>query len=188
MVVTSSDPDSATIAGGTLERLAERIASRHVQVAVIGCGYVGVPLAVAAAEAGFRVTGFDADRVRIAKLSLGHSVTDDVSDERLTLLRRLDQLSFTAEAELLATADIVVLAVPTPLREGVPDLGAVEAAATVVGAQLQPGSLVVLESTTYPGTTDEILLPILESASGLRAGIDFALGVRAGTDFSGRRS
>lgn len=176
MVMTSSDACAdAVVRSAGLAGLADRVATRQVHVAVVGCGYVGIPLAVAAAEAGYRVTGFDADRVRVAKLSLGHSIIDDVSDERLTLLRRLDRLAFTAEEELLASADIVVLAVPTPLRDGVPDLGAVEAAGRVVGATLRAGSLVVLESTTYPGTTEEVLLPILETASGLRAGSDFAL-------------
>ena len=155
--------------------LASRLAKRHAHVAVVGCGYVGLPLAVAAAEAGFSVTGFDTDRVRIAKLSTGHSVIDDISDERLTLLRRLEQLRFVADPAFLAAADVILLAVPTPLRDGAPDLAAVEGAAAIVGAQLQPGTLVVLESTTYPGTTEEVLLPILERVSGLVAGNEFLL-------------
>ena len=93
-------------------------------------------------------------------MSTGHSVIDDITDERLTLLRRLDQLRFVAEPAFLAATDVILLAVPTPLRDGVPDLTAVEGAAALVGAQLQPGTLVVLESTTYPGTTEEVLLPI----------------------------
>jgi UDP-N-acetyl-D-glucosamine dehydrogenase len=165
-------PDEGTTAGADLIR---RITTRRARVAVVGCGYVGLPLAVAAAEAGFGVLAFDVDAVRIAKLSLGHSTVDDVGDERLELLRRLDQLHFTSHPEMLAAVDVAILAVPTPLRDGGPDLQFVESAAATVGAHMTEGTLVILESTTYPGTTDEVLVPALERASGMQAGAEFAV-------------
>jgi len=166
-------PQTRDAAG--IDTLAELIAQRRARVAVVGCGYVGLPLAVAAAEAGYPVVGHDLDRVRISKLSLAHSTVDDVRDEQLRLLRWLGRLTFSVEPDLLAGADVVILTVPTPLRDGGPDLSAVEAAARTVATRLRPGTLVVLESTTYPGTTEEVLRPTLEDGSGLRAGRDFAL-------------
>ncbi len=136
---------------------------------MVGLGYVGLPLAVALAEAGVTVVGHDSDATRIATLQAGRSGIVDVPDAATTT----PGLSFAAEIPKDATT--YVLCVPTPLREGMPDLGAVEAASAAVAAVLQPGDLVVLESTTYPGTTEEVVGPILDQGSGLTAGTDYLL-------------
>jgi nucleotide sugar dehydrogenase len=166
-----------------VERLSEsrstliaRLRDRCASVAIVGCGYVGLPLTIAAVDAGFSVVGFDVDATKISRLRTGHSTVDDVDDERLTTANNSGSLRFVSRSELLGAADVSVIAVPTPLRDGVPDLSAVAAASRTIGRQLRAGVLVVLESTTYPGTTDELVRPILEDASGLQAGRDFALG------------
>ena len=144
-------------------------------VLVIGLGYVGLPLAVQAARAGFRVTGFDTSAEIAAGLNAGRSHVDDVSADEVAAARAL---GFTATADLAAAGaqDVIVICVPTPLSEADgPDLSAVRAAAQTAGRLLRPGTLVSLESTTYPGTTDEVVRPLLEKASGLSAGVDFAL-------------
>ncbi|MBK5289958.1 MAG: nucleotide sugar dehydrogenase [Acidimicrobiia bacterium] len=147
---------------------------RTAHVVVMGQGYVGLPVAVRAAEVGFRVTGFDVDSRRVATLRAGRSYVEDVDPVRL---RALPPGSYEAtdDPAALQGFDVAVIAVPTPLRDGTPDLTHVEAAGAMLARALTPGGLVVLESTTYPGTTEELLQPILER-SGLRAGADFALG------------
>lgn len=145
-----------------------------VEAAIIGLGYVGLPLAQEAVRAGLRVVGFDLNSNVVSALNSGVSHVDDLSDEHI---RQMLEASFeaTSDAERLADAKAVVICVPTPLSDdGGPDLSAVRAAATTVAGQLQRGMLVILESTTYPGTTDEVVRPILES-SGLEAGRDFYL-------------
>lgn len=145
-----------------------------VDAAIIGLGYVGLPLAQEAARAGLRVVGFDLNINVISSLNSGVSHVDDLSDEHI---QQMLEASFeaTSDAQRLADAKAVVICVPTPLSDdGGPDLSAVRAAATTVAGQLQRGMLVILESTTYPGTTDEVVRPILES-SGLEAGRDFYL-------------
>lgn len=145
-----------------------------VDAAIIGLGYVGLPLAQEAARAGLRVVGFDLNSNVVSALNSGVSHVDDLSDEHI---RQMLVASFeaTSDAQRLADAKAVVICVPTPLSDdGGPDLSAVRAAATTVAGQLQRGMLVILESTTYPGTTDEVVRPILES-SGLEAGRDFYL-------------
>jgi UDP-N-acetyl-D-glucosamine dehydrogenase len=144
-----------------------------MQVGVIGLGYVGLPLAVAFAEAGHAVVCFDVDAAKVAALGEGHSYVEDVGDEVLAPLR--ERLRPTTDPAALGTCDAVVICVPTPLigdRE--PDLSFLESAAATLAAELRAGQLVVLESTTYPGTTRERLAPILEG-SGLAAGSDFHL-------------
>ncbi len=144
-------------------------------VLVIGLGYVGLPLAVQAARAGFRVTGFDTSAAIARGLNAGRSHVGDVTGDEVAAAR--DQ-GFTATADPadLKPQDVIVICVPTPLSEADgPDLSAVRAAAQTAGRLLRPGTLVSLESTTYPGTTDEIVRPLLEKASGLAAGVDFAL-------------
>ncbi|UUY05688.1 NAD(P)-binding domain-containing protein [Svornostia abyssi] len=139
-------------------------------VGVVGLGYVGLPLAVAFAEAGTQVTGVDTDPRRLAGLRAETSHVEDVSDARLRAVG--DRLRVTDDHALLADADAIILCVPTPLtpaRE--PDLSALRAAAVTIAPRLRAGQLVVLESTTYPGTTREVLIPLLE-AHGLRAGVD----------------
>ncbi|MFJ3947288.1 nucleotide sugar dehydrogenase [Streptomyces griseoaurantiacus] len=144
-------------------------------VAVIGLGYTGLPLAREACAVGMRVLGLDENSAVTTALQSGRSHVPDVPD---TDLARMRAAGFTAttDAGLLAEAGVVVVCVPTPLDEaGEPDLSPVRRAATAVGAHLKPGSLVVLESTSYPGTTDTLVRTLLEEASGLTAGTDFSL-------------
>jgi UDP-N-acetyl-D-glucosamine dehydrogenase len=144
-------------------------------VLVIGLGYVGLPLAVQAARAGFRVTGYDTSAVIAAGLNAGRSHVDDVSGEEVADARSRGFRATAEEAEI-GPQDVIVICVPTPLSEADgPDLGAVRAAAQAAGRLLRRGTLVSLESTTYPGTTDEVVRPLLEKTSGLSAGIDFSL-------------
>jgi UDP-N-acetyl-D-glucosamine dehydrogenase len=155
-----------------LEVLATRIREKEATVAVVGLGYVGLPLLVGIARAGFSVMGIDTSSEKIDALSDGRSTISDVSDSEIAALER--QAVFSANPGPLAEADVIVLCLPTPLSDGAPDLTMVLTAAEDVARTLRPGRLVVLESTTYPGTTEELLRPILES-TGLVAGIDFAL-------------
>lgn len=143
---------------------------------VVGQGYVGLPLAVRAVEAGYRVVGFDVDGDRIKHLAAGHSYVEDITDERLTLALDSGRFEPTDDPGRVAHFDIAVIDVPTPLHEGTPNLSFVEEAAALLGSHLVPGALVVLESTSYPGTTEELVAPILEERSGLVAGDDFHLG------------
>jgi nucleotide sugar dehydrogenase len=147
-----------------------------VHLVVVGLGYVGLPLVQRACEVGMRVTGLDMNDDVVSGLNAGRSHVDDLSDADIATT--LEQgFRATSDAAVVADADVVVICVPTPLSaEGGPDLGAVLAASTSVGEHLTDGSLVVLESTTYPGTTDEMVRPILERESGLVAGRDFLLG------------
>ena len=144
-------------------------------VLVIGLGYVGLPLAVQAARAGFRVTGFDTSAGITRALNAGRSHVDDVTGDEVAAARE-QGFAATADPAELEPQDVIVICVPTPLSaaDG-PDLGAVRAAAEAAGRLLRPGTLVSLESTTYPGTTDEVVRPLLEKTSGLTAGIDFSL-------------
>lgn len=142
---------------------------------VIGLGYVGLPLAQQAARSGLRVLGFDVGARVVDALNSGRSHVDDLSDADIVEMLGAGFRATTDEAEI-AGARTAVICVPTPLAEdGGPDLGAVRSAAGAVGRNLRPGMLVVLESTTYPGTTEEIVQPILESASHLKAPDDFHL-------------
>jgi UDP-N-acetyl-D-glucosamine dehydrogenase len=144
-------------------------------VLVIGLGYVGLPLAVEAARAGFRVTGFDTSTEIATGLNAGRSHVDDVSDEQVAQARAAG-FTATADEAGIGPQDVIVICVPTPLSEADgPDLSAVRAAAQTAGRLLRPGTLVSLESTTYPGTTDEVVRPLLEKASGLSAGMGFSL-------------
>jgi len=146
------------------------------KLVVIGQGYVGLPLALRAAEVGFDVIGFDLDGAKIKRLEAGESAIEDVSDERLRAA--LDDSSYlpTVDPAALTGFDVAVVSVPTPLAGGNPDLSHITAAARLLAAHLVAGATVVLESTTYPGTTEELVLPLLEDGSGLVAGRDFHLG------------
>jgi UDP-N-acetyl-D-glucosamine dehydrogenase len=155
-----------------LEALAAKIRGREATSAVVGLGYVGLPLLVGIAGAGFPVIGIDSNDDRIVDLKAGRSHLVDVSDSEIA---SLDRARFEANPSPLADADVIVLCLPTPLTDGAPDLTMVLTATEDVARYLHPGVLVVLESTTYPGTTEELVRPILE-AGGLVAGRDFALG------------
>ncbi|MGE3619300.1 MAG: nucleotide sugar dehydrogenase [Acidimicrobiia bacterium] len=153
----------------------ERVARRDVVVGVVGQGYVGLPLAVAFAQAGFRAVGFDVAVERIAALGQGHSHIEDIPDAVLGEVVAAGRYRATAEVADLAAADAVFISVPTPFDEHkVPDLSYVRAAAESVARALHPGMLVVLQSTTYPGTTAEVVQPILEQ-TGLKVGEDVFL-------------
>lgn len=154
------------------DRLAERLELRTATVAVVGLGYVGLPLLVTAAGAGFPVIGYDADRRKVDALNDGVSYIEDVPT---AVVQGLPDARFSDTPGVLAAADVILIAVPTPLHDGGPDLSIVEAAVRDVAHALRRGQLVVLESTTYPGTTEEIVLPIL-ATSGLEVGTDYALG------------
>jgi UDP-N-acetyl-D-glucosamine dehydrogenase len=144
-----------------------------MQIGIIGLGYVGLPLAVAFAEAGCEVVGLDVDAAKVEALNGGRSYIEDVPGEALAPLG--EKLRATSDFQDLAASDAVIICVPTPLTDSrEPDLGPLEASAQALAQVLRSGQLVVLESTTYPGTTRERLLPILET-SGLTAGSDFHL-------------
>lgn len=147
-----------------------------MQIVVAGQGYVGLPLAVRDAEVGHRVVGYDVDPHRVQQLATGQSHVRDVDSTRLRAVLDSGAYSATADAAALAGFDIAVITVPTPLRDGVPDLTYIESCARTLGEHLRPGATVVLESTSYPGTTEELLLPILEETSGLKGGADFLAG------------
>lgn len=131
-------------------------------------------MAMLAADRHFDVVGYDTDPERVAQLRAGHSFIGDVSDARLQAALQSGRYSVTSDADALSHFDIALITVPTPAVAGQPDLGCIEAAAKTVAAALRPGATVILESTTWPGTTEEVVAPLLET-SGLRAGIDFAL-------------
>ncbi|SNY66133.1 nucleotide sugar dehydrogenase [Paractinoplanes atraurantiacus] len=147
-----------------------------MRVVIAGQGYVGLPLAVRAAEVGHEVVGFDVDTVRVGRLVEGESYVEDIPAERLRAVLSGGNYKPSIDPADCAGFDIAVITVPTPLRDGAPDLSYVEACSEMLGGHLRPGALVVLESTTYPGTTEEVVLPILEKESGLTAGADFHLG------------
>ena len=139
---------------------------------VVGLGYVGLPLLVSAVRVGFRGVGVDLDPGRVEAIGAGRSYLSDLSDE--VLREAAGSLEASTSYEALRDCDVVVVCVPTPLKDHDPDLGHIEAAGQGIARELRPGMLVILESTTYPGTTEEVLRPILET-SGLAAGRDFAL-------------
>ena len=142
---------------------------------VVGLGYVGLPLAVAFAESGARVIGLDLDAGRVAGVTAGQSYVEDVPSDALARLVEEGRLGATSEVDTLVEADAVVICVPTPLgKSREPDISFIVAAADAIATILHRGQLVVLESTTYPGTTREVLVPRFE-AGGLRAGADFFL-------------
>lgn len=143
------------------------------KIAVIGLGYVGLPVAAAFARAGVPVTGFDIDQKRITELCEFHDRTNEVEAADL----RHTSLSFTHDANALASSDFFIVTVPTPIDEArQPDLGAMFAASRTVGTALKKGDIVVYESTVYPGAVEDECVPLLEKASGLRAGFDFKVG------------
>ncbi len=146
-----------------------------IELLVIGLGYVGLPLAREAALSGLRVVGFDVNQTLVDQLNSGRSHVGDIPDADIS--RMLDVgFRATASETGIGAPETVVVCVPTPLTaDNGPDLTAVRSAIQLAGRLLRPGMLVVLESTTYPGTTDEVVRPILEQTSGLTAGRDFSL-------------
>lgn len=155
--------------------LLHKIETRAAHIGIIGMGYVGLPLAVRAGKLGFQVLGFDVATEVVRKLNAGESHIGDVSSADLAELREANRLEATTDLRRLRSCDVVIVCVPTPLNPTRdPDLRYIEQAAEDIARTLRAGQLVVLESTTYPGTTEEVLQPRLE-ATGLRAGEDFFL-------------
>ncbi|GIE94090.1 nucleotide sugar dehydrogenase [Paractinoplanes rishiriensis] len=146
------------------------------RVIVVGQGYVGLPLAVRAAQVGHDVVGFDLDDERVKRLAAAESYVDDISNEELREVLDAGTFHPSADPRSCAGFDVAVIAVPTPLRDGTPDLTYIEESARTLARYLRPGATVALESTTYPGTTAELVAPLLEEGSGLVAGVDFHLG------------
>jgi UDP-N-acetyl-D-glucosamine dehydrogenase len=146
------------------------------KVVIVGQGYVGLPLAMRAVEVGYRVVGYDTDVSRIKLLSAGQSYVEDIASSQIGEALDTGRYVPSVEATDCVGFDFAVITVPTPLTDYVPDLTSVEHATHALAPYLRPGACVVLESTTYPGTTEELLGPIFESASGLVAGVDFDLG------------
>jgi len=156
-------------------KLEDKIVKKTARVGVIGLGYVGLPLAVEFAKAGFLVTGIDVDEERVAKVREGSSYVGDVSDEDLRLVISQGSLTVTAQYDATRELDAILVCVPTPFTKSKkPDISYIISATREIAGHLRPGQLVILKSTTYPGTTQEEMLPILES-SGLKVGEDFFL-------------
>jgi UDP-N-acetyl-D-glucosamine dehydrogenase len=157
------------------DRLHTRLRSKTATVGVVGLGYVGLPLAEAFAAGGFAVRGFDVDEDKVATLNRGESYIRHIPADRVGELLKTGRFRATADPAVFEDVDVVVICVPTPLTEArEPDLSFIVATGKMLARRLKAGQLVVLESTTYPGTTEELLKPILEQ-SGLRAGQDFFL-------------
>ena len=155
--------------------LETKLKERTARVAIIGLGYVGLPEAMAVAESGFHVTGIDVDAQRVASLRAGRSYVDDVANSQLRAVMDAGRFAAHTDFAPLAAADVVTICVPTPLgKTKDPDVSYIRAASAEVAQRLRRGQLIVLESTTYPGTTEEIIRPSLEE-TGLVAGRDFFL-------------
>jgi UDP-N-acetyl-D-glucosamine dehydrogenase len=155
-------------------QLRRNILDRRAGVAIVGQGYVGLSLACAAAGEGFAVVGIDVDPVRVRELNRGELTVPGVRDDLFAEGAATGRMRFSTSTEGIRTSDVILICVPTPLRDGVPDLTYVDNASRDVGLALEPGRLVVLESTSYPGTTDERVRELLESG-GLVASRDFLL-------------
>jgi UDP-N-acetyl-D-glucosamine dehydrogenase len=160
---------------GLAESLVAKIESRTARVGVVGLGYVGLPLAVEFARAGLTTTGIDLDQRKVDQINAGRSYIPDVSTADVASLQKAGRLGATIDFSEVASLDTVNICVPTPLRKTKdPDMSYIVSAAEAIAEHLHPGMLVVLESTTYPGTTAELLQPMFES-TGLKAGRDFFL-------------
>lgn len=158
-------------------QLIRKIEAREIVAAVVGLGYVGLPLAVEKAKAGFRTIGFDVQAQKVNMVNRGHNYIGDVVDSELTDLVYSGRLSATTDFSFVKDVSFVAICVPTPLdAHQQPDISYVRDSARAIAAYLRPGTMVVLESTTYPGTTQDLVKPILEEGSGLVCGRDFYLG------------
>lgn len=146
------------------------------RVAIVGQGYVGLPLTVRSVEAGYDVIGIELDARKVADLQRGVSYIDDITDADIAQCLATGRYTPTGDVGQLVGFDVAIITVPTPLREGAPDLTFIDAAVETLGAHISQGCTVVLESTTYPGTTEERVAPRLEELSGLKAGADFHVG------------
>ena len=161
----------------TLTKLKEKIISHKATVGVVGLGYVGLPLAVEKARAGFKTIGFDVQKQKVDMVNAGHNYIGDVVNEDLQALVESGMLSATTDFSFVKDVDFIAICVPTPLdAHQQPDISFVKGSAEAIAKHLTKDTIVVLESTTYPGTTEDLLKPILEKGSGLKCGEDFLLG------------
>jgi UDP-N-acetyl-D-glucosamine dehydrogenase len=155
--------------------LQDRITERTARIAIIGLGYVGLPLATAFAKAGFSTVGLDVDRHKVESITAGRSYIPDVSDDDVAPHVETGHLTATSDYDVLGEVDAIFICVPTPYdAQRAPDLSYIRSASKGIRPRMRPGQLIVLQSTTYPGTTEEVVQPILEE-SGLKAGKDFYL-------------
>lgn len=159
------------------EYLLEKIENKDITVGVVGLGYVGLPLAVEKAKAGFRTIGFDVQEEKVESVNKGHNYIGDVVDDDLVKLVEEGMLSATTDFSFVKDVDFIAICVPTPLDDHQqPDISYVKNSTIEIAKYLKPNTMVVLESTTYPGTTEELIRPLLEEGSGLKCGEDFYLG------------
>jgi UDP-N-acetyl-D-glucosamine dehydrogenase len=163
-------------AKGDAAEFVRRVGSRDLVIGIVGMGYVGIPLALSALGAGFKVIGFDIDAARVEQLNRGETNIRHIKMDLIHQGLAAGRFEATADTRRFGEADALLIAVPTPLTKyRDPDLSYVVNTAHAIGRTLRPGQLVVLESTTYPGTTDDVVRPILEKESGLKSGLDFFL-------------
>lgn len=159
------------------EKLLSKIKERQIVVGVVGLGYVGLPLAVEKAKAGFKTIGFDVQKEKVEMVNAGHNYIGDVVDTELSQLVEEGLLSATTDFSFVKDVDFIAICVPTPLdKHQQPDISYVRSSTEAISTYLSKDTMVVLESTTYPGTTEELIKPILENGSGLICGKDFYLG------------
>lgn len=159
------------------EKLLNKIAKREIIVGVVGLGYVGLPLAVEKAKAGYKTIGFDVQGQKVDMVNEGHNYIGDVVDNDLKKLVDEKMLSATTDFSFVKDVDFIAICVPTPLDiHQQPDISYVKSSAEEIAKYLTRETMVVLESTPYPGTTEELIRPILEKGSGLTCGEDFYLG------------
>lgn len=159
------------------EALLKKIENREITVGVVGLGYVGLPLAVEKAKAGFKTIGFDVQEEKVNLVNEGHNYIGDVVDSDLKKLVEAEMLSATTDFSFVKNVDFIAICVPTPLdKHQQPDISYVKNSTIEIAKYMTKGTMVVLESTTYPGTTEELIKPLLEEGSGLKCGEDFYLG------------
>lgn len=159
-----------------VDELCAKFVSRQAKIGVIGLGYVGLPLSCAICDNGFQAVGFDIDQGKIEKLSRGESYIGNIHNDKISQFVKGKKFLPTNQFDLLSGMDAIIMCVPTPLdKNREPDMAYIIATAKSIAAHLRRGQLVVLESTTYPGTTRDVVRPILEEATGLKSGIDFFL-------------
>lgn len=155
------------------ERLLKKIENKEITVGVVGLGYVGLPLAVEKAKAGFKTIGFDVQAEKVKLVNEGHNYIGDVVDSDLKKIVDDGMLSATSDFSFIKEVDFIAICVPTPLdTHQQPDISYVKSSTEAISKYLKPETMVVLESTTYPGTTEELIKPILEKGSGLTCGKD----------------
>lgn len=159
------------------DELLRKIKNKDICVGVCGLGYVGLPLAVEKAKAGFKTIGFDIQKEKVDMVNAGHNYIGDVVDGELAELVKTGMMSATSDFEFIKDVDFIAICVPTPLDDHQqPNISCVKESTIAISKYLKKGTMVVLESSTYPGTTEELVRPILEEGSGLKCGVDFYLG------------